>query len=94
MVPSILLLIECLWKLIVRHSGSSPGLAQLYFLRSVVLGGSVLLVAVGLCFKVEIGETVEYFLGFDDCCVGSVLGSLCMGWFCIFHVICFNFLIF
>jgi hypothetical protein len=54
----------------------------------------MLFVLVGLCFEVEIRKTVEDFLGFNDCSVGIVLGSSGLGGLCVFHVICFNFLIF
>lgn len=54
----------------------------------------MLLVLVSLCFEVKVGETVEYFLGFDDCSVGIVFGGAGMGGLSVFHVICFNFLIF
>jgi hypothetical protein len=54
----------------------------------------VLFVPISLCFEIKVGKTVEDFLGFNDCSVRIVLWSSGMGGLCIFHVICFNFLIF
>ena len=83
---STFLLVERLGQFVVGHARTTPCLSQLYFLITLILRWSVLLLLfIWLCFQVEIWKTVQDFLWFHYGCCCTVLWSFHMIWLRIFH---------
>lgn len=66
-----LLYLEGVRQLVVRHTRTAPSLSQ--FWRSS-LGRTGIFMVIAFCAKVDVGYTVEYFLGLGDGTTGVGVG--------------------